>query len=59
MCSRARGPRLYRQVVAAVAADQCSFAVAVGLLGFGVQAGEAQHLKPVEELSLLLVREGS
>lgn len=58
-CGGARGSGPYRQVVAAVAADQGCFAVAVGLLGFGVQAGETQHLKAVEELNLLLLREGS
>lgn len=51
--------RVYRQVVAAVAADQCCFIIAISLLCFSVQTGVTQPLKPVEELTLLLVRESS
>lgn len=46
---------VYRQVVAAVAADERGLVVPVSLVSFSLQTGETQNLKPLQQPSLLLL----
>lgn len=46
---------VYRQVVAAVAADQRRLVVAIGLVSFSLQTGDTQQLKPLQQTALLLI----
>lgn len=46
---------IYRQVVAAVAADQLWLVVDVHLVSFSLQTSDTQHLKPLQQPAPLLV----